>query len=75
MWAPLACLLLRAAWQSIAERLPTQAGLLPSWAGWFPGQVRLQPSQAGIGVLPGQASLSELSTPGVTGASLAGVDA
>ena len=30
MWAPLACLLLRAAWQSIAECLPTQATARPS---------------------------------------------
>ena len=30
MWVPLACLLLRAAWQSIAECMPTQATARPS---------------------------------------------
>ena len=31
MWAPLACLLLRGAWQSLAECLPTQATARPSY--------------------------------------------
>ena len=29
LWAPLACILLRAAWQSLAERVPTQLAARP----------------------------------------------
>ena len=67
MWAPLACLLLRAAWQSISECLPTQVTARPSQAhpagpDSDPARLDLFSSQA----RPDEDTLSsELSTPGV----------
>ena len=67
MWAPLACLLLRAAWQSISECLPPQVTARPSQAhpagpDSDPARLDFFSSQA----RPDEDTLSsELSTPGV----------
>ena len=46
MWAPLACLLLRAVWQSVAESLPTQATAGPAYCP--PARPDSLSSQAGL---------------------------